>query len=145
MLWKEKVPRTVPAVNVFISEPHRTLPERQLAGRSEIGQLLSWLDPSSLQAFHSQDVLTRDWLCSLASALAPFHFYLFWFLAETVWEFLNSWDPVSLLSSNYICAELVRHETSSNKRDRVGVGCPLTCVVCGYFASSRLFVRPEFF
>lgn len=54
MRGKEKVPRTVHAVNVFISEPHRPLPERQLARRSEIGQLLSWLSPSSLQEFHSQ-------------------------------------------------------------------------------------------
>lgn len=30
-------------------------------------------------------------------------------------------------------------------RNGVGVGYPLTCVLCGYFASSWLFVRPEFF
>lgn len=125
---KEKVPRTVHAVNVFISEPHRTLPERQLAGRSETGQLLSWLSPASLQEFHSQGLAFQPCLHP-----CPFQFYLFWFLAETFWEFLNSRDPVSLLSRNYICAELVRNETSSNTWEWGRDGVPTDLHVMGVF------------
>lgn len=54
--------------------------------------------------------------------------------------FLNSQDPVYLLTSNYSCAELLKNEMSSNKQS----GCPLTCMLYGYFASSQLFIKQLF-
>lgn len=46
-----------------------------------------------------------------------------------------------LLTSNYSYAELLRNEMSSNKQG----GCPLTCMLYGYFASSQLFVKRQLF
>lgn len=103
--------------------------------------LLGWLHLLWLQDFHSQCLLTSDWL----SASPPCFFFALHFIYFGSWQshfgnFLNSQDPVCLLTSNYSCAELLKNEMSSNKQS----GCPLTCMLYGYFASSQLFIKQLF-
>lgn len=93
-----------PCYNVFISEPYKTRSERQLAVRGETGQLLSGPQRSSLHDFHGQHLLTVDWLSSLHPLSASFHFYFFWLLAETFWEFFKYSGPSqSVKQQLYLC------------------------------------------
>lgn len=124
--------RKFPGLSMSSYLSHTKLPsERQLAVRSDTGERLDWLQLSPVQAFHSQCLLTSEWLAFQPCLHPPasLYFYLFWFLAETFQELLNSQDPVSLLSRSYICAELLRNETSSNKRGwGWGTHWPVCCV-----------------
>lgn len=125
--------------NVFISEPHRDL---HMKG--------SWLrDQKSVSCWAG----SMSWSCRIftASVCWPVSSpppLLFKFICSGSWqshsgEFFkkNSQDPVYLLTSNYGCAELLKNEMSSNKQS----GCPLTCMLYGYFASSQLFVNQRLF
>lgn len=95
----------------------------------------------------SQPVFANQGLALKFTSLpCPFFFFLqilFWFLARVILRifFSNSQDPVYLLTSNYSCAELLKNEMSTHQQ----IGCPLTRMLSGYFASSQLFIKLQLF
>lgn len=82
----KKVPSTAQLLCLHIGGTRRTSHERQLVRRSEIAQLLGWLPVLESRDFHSQCLLTSDWLgVSPPSHRTPalFQIYLFCLLAES--------------------------------------------------------------
>lgn len=137
---KRKFPE-LSTYNVFISEPHREL---HMKG--------SWLrDQKSVSCWAgsiscSCRIFTASVCWPVTGYQAPPPFFQILFILDpgrVIWGifFFNRQCPVYVLTSNYCCAELLKSEMSSNKLS----GCPLTCMLYGYFAWSRLFVRQQLF
>lgn len=127
--------------NVFISSPHRELHMKGSWLRDQ-KSVAAGMGPSLVDAGFSQPVFVAQWL--VISPHLSFLSHILFILVPggvILGILLSSQDPVYLLTSNYSCAELLKNEMSSNKQS----GCPLTCMVYHYFASSQLFEKQQLF